>query len=90
MEIRSARFKLLNNWSDQQSVQAQMEDAKIIFQGEGCGYSLEQRIDENHVPVCIYTTPEIMDIVMQDPRLELMQQLEGWPEPELEEEIIDI
>lgn len=79
MAIQSARFILENNWDDQTEVQQQLSDASIIFTGEqGCGWCIEKRIDDNHIQVAIWTSPEIMEVVMSDPRLELVAKLEGW------------
>jgi hypothetical protein len=85
MTIQSARFSLLNNWENQSEVQQQLADVSIIFTGEeGCGYCIERRIDADHIQVVIWTSPDIMDMIMQDARFELIKKLEGWPEENIE------
>ena len=86
MDIRSARFILENNWENQQSIQEQIDDSSVIFQGNGCGYSIEKRLNPDRVQIRIWTVPIVMDTVIADPRLELIEKLEGWPEPEPEDE----
>ena len=72
---------------------------------EGCGWNQICRMDENFISVGVKTTEAVMAILLQypgtveitiddvaetHPMLELMQQLEGWPEPVIEDEVIDI
>jgi len=41
--------------------------------------------EEGFLTVAIKTTDEIMDVLLTDPRLELTEKLEGWPEEIIEE-----
>ena len=95
--MKSALFKLQSRADDQEGISAIMQEADIIFARdengnptEGCGWNETMRLDEDHIQIGVKTTDAVMDMLLQDPRLELMQQLEGWPEPVIEDEIIDI
>lgn len=89
--MRSAIFKLASRADDVAGISEVLAAADVIFardeQGiatEGCGWSEVRRVDEDHIEIWIQTLDEIMDMVCLDPRLELVQKLEGWPEPEPE------
>ena len=95
--MKSALFKLASRADDQAGISQIMQEADIIFardeEGnptEGCGWNETMRLDEDHIQIGVKTVDAVMDVLIQDPRLELMQQLEGWPEPVIEDETIDI
>jgi hypothetical protein len=91
--MKSAIFKLESRADDQAGISQILQEADVIFARDengvatdGCGWNEVRRVDEDYIEIAIKTTDEIMDMVCQDPRLELVQQLEGWPEPEPEVE----
>jgi len=95
--MKSALFKLASRADDQEGISQIMQEADIIFAmdengnpTEGCGWNETMRLDEDYIQIGVKTVDEVMDVLVQDPRLELIQKLEGWPEPEPEGEIIDI
>lgn len=89
--MRNAQFKVRSR-EDEPEVNAQLiQEIDVIFARdengvatEGTGWG-EYRIDPEYIMVGITTTDEIMDMVMADPRLELVSKGEGWPEPVIEE-----
>ena len=95
--MKSALFKLQSLADDQEGISQIMQEADIIFARDengnptaGCGWNETMRLDDDYIQIGVKTVDEVMDILLSDPRLELMQQLEGWPEPVIEDEIIDI
>ena len=96
--MKSAIFKIASRADDQEGIQQVLADAQIIFATDdegnpvdGCGWNEIRRVDEDYIEVGVKTTDDVMDTICQDPRLELVKQLEGWPEEIVEEEdIIDI
>ena len=95
--MKSALFKLASRADDQEGISQIMQEADIIFARdengvptEGCGWNETMRLDEDYIQIGVKTTDAVMDMLLQDPRLELMQKLEGWPEPIIEDDIIDI
>lgn len=94
--MRSAIFKLASRADDLETTNEILAAADVIFARdengiatEGCGWSEVRRVDDDHIEIWIQTLEPIMDMVMQDPRLELVQKLSGWPEEvSVEEEVI--
>jgi len=97
--MKSAIFKASMDPTSPEQNQQYMQDIQIIYaQNEdgsyvdGCGYNLPVpfNYEEGFLTVAIKTTDEIMDILLTDPRLELTEKLEGWPEPEPETPVEEI
>lgn len=91
--MRSAIFKLASRTDDPEGISTILEASDVIFARdesgvatEGCGWSEVRRVDEDFIEIWIQTLDPIMDMVSQDPRLELVQKLSGWPEPETDTE----
>lgn len=91
--MKSALFKLESRADDHETTSNLLSEADMIFARdesgiptEGCGWNETRRIDENYIEVGVRTTDEVMDLLLLDPRLELVQKLEGWPEAEPENE----
>lgn len=87
--MKSAIFKLVSRADDIEGTAQFLAAADAIFARnddgtptEGCGWSEVRRVDEDHIEVWVQTLDSVMDMVCLDPRLELVQKLEGWPEPE--------
>jgi len=96
--MKSALFKLQSRADKQEENTQFMADAEVLFcrdpetgRGpDGYGWSIQHRIDEDYIAIWIRTNDAVMDMVCQDPRLELLEQLEGWPVDEPESEVIDV
>lgn len=80
--MKSALFKIPSRADDTDTASNLMQDAQVIFVNgiENCGWSETRRIDEDHIEVWIQTVDEVMDMLLQDPRIELVKKLQGWPE----------
>jgi len=86
--MKSALFKIYSKSAD--DIGGIMAEADIIFcrdpetgiGPDGYGWHESHRIDEDYIAVGICTDDAVMDMIMLDPRLELIQQTSGWPEPE--------
>jgi len=93
--MKSALFKLQSRPDQQEKNTQFMADAEILFcrdpetgcGPDGYGWSTQHRIDEDYIAIWIRTDDAVMDMVCQDPRLELMEELEGCTEPEPDPEI---
>jgi len=92
--MKSAIFKVPMDPANSEQNQQYMQDIQIIYVNDeagnpidGCGYNLPVpfNYEEGFLTVAIKTTDEVMDTLLTDPRLELMEQLEGWPESEPEQ-----
>lgn len=86
--MKSALFKVQSRVEDTEAnTQMVQELESVVFakdeQGistEGCGWGINRRIDDDYIEVFIKTVDAVMDMILQDSRLELVKQLEGWSE----------
>jgi len=95
--MKSAIFKMASVAGNPEQLQEILAAADIIFAKDedgnpidGCGWNIHDGADTDTTFVGVKTVDSVMDILCQDPRLELVKQLEGWPEEIVEEDIIDI
>lgn len=83
--MKSALFKVFSRAEETETnVQMAQELEAAIFSDdnrfEGCGWGISRRIDDDYIEVFIKTVDAAMDMILQDQRLELTKQLEGWPD----------
>lgn len=86
--MKSALFKVFSQADDSESNSQMIQELEAVvfakdengISTEGCGWGISRRIDDDYIEVFIKTVDAVMDMIALDSRLELIKQLDGWPD----------
>jgi hypothetical protein len=89
--MKSAVFKIPSRAEDTDANSQFIQEAEIIFcrdpetgiGPDGYGWNQVRRVDENYIEIGITTDGAVMDLIMQDPRFELVKKIHGWEDDSL-------
>jgi len=92
--MKSAHFKVFSRVSDTETNSQMIQELEaVVFAKDengngtpGTAWGIHKRIDDDYLEIGISTTDEVMDMILQDHRLELVKKLDGWPEETESEE----